>query len=74
MPKFARNYAYISLTYLQMILAGEKYEKNGRQWPYWILRNLTICQKIVSVKVVPIDLKDSNPTAVALPLEMYTNI
>ena len=74
MSKLARN--DVSLAYLEIILAKKKYEKiqNGRQRPYWILRNVTTFQKSVSTKVVPMDLRKSNPVSVALPQKMYTNI
>ena len=42
--------------------------------PYWILKKVTTFQKSVSTKVVPIDLRNSNPVSVALPQKIYTNI
>ena len=62
--------------YLQILLVEKKYQKiqNGRRRPYWIPKKVTTLQKSVSTKVVPIDLRNSNPVSVALPLKMYTNI
>ena len=70
MSKLARN--DVLHGYLQILLSEKKkYIKihNGRWRPYWILKKVTTFQKSVSTKVVPIDLRNSNPVSVAIPLK-----